>query len=150
MKRTQKWLLRLILFLALWQIDAHAEELSVGAIQRVSGTVVIYRKTESFVAEKGLRLFEHDRIQTKKNGLAGIILRDNTILSLGGSSSLTIAKYRFAPVEGEYALDIKLSKGKFLYNSGVIGKKQANAVRCIMPIGTVGTLGTKFLVNLEE
>ena len=145
----QKCLLLLILFLPSWQMNAHAEDVSVGTISRVSGTVEISRQSESFSAEKGARLFEGDRIYTKKKGAVGMILRDNTMLSLGASSSLTIAKFRFVPIEKEYALDIELSEGKFLYNSGVIGKVRPRAVHCLTPIGTVGTLGTKFLVNIE-
>ncbi len=146
---SQKWLLRLIIFLLFWQMNAYAEDVSVGTISRVSGPATIARQNESFPAEKGIHLFEGDRIYTQKDGAVGMILYDNTILSLGSSSSLTITTFRFAPNEEEYAMEIELSKGKFLYNSGVIGKVRPKAVRLLMPIGTLGTLGTKFLVDLE-
>jgi hypothetical protein len=145
----QKWLLLLVLLLPFWQMNAHAEDVFAGTISRVSGAVEIVRQSKSFSAEKGVRLFEGDRIDTKKKGAVGMILRDNTRLSLGASSSLTIVTFRFAPIEEEYALDLELSEGKFLYHSGLIGKVRPRAIRCLTPIGTVGTLGTKFLVNLE-
>ena len=140
----------MIFFIALWHVGADAADSPVGTISTMTGKVFILREGQSLVGEKGVRIFELDTIQTEKKAAVGIILRDNTMLSLGESSSLTIAQYRFEPVEQDHVLDIKLSKGKFLYNSGIIGKQKPKSVRCLMPIGTLGTLGTRFLVNIEE
>ncbi len=132
-----------------WGAPATEKE-TIGVIRNASGTVTLARGTQVLPAAAGTRLLAEDVILTGKDGSAGIILRDNSSLSLGPDSRLVLEKFLFAPVEGKFALLVRVSRGTMAYISGLIGKLSPGSALFETPVATIGIRGTKFAVKVDD
>lgn len=133
----------------LWGGSAMAKE-TIGVIRNTSGTVNVTRGMEILPAVSGTKLVAEDVLVTGRDGSAGIILRDNSSLSIGPDSRLVLEKFLFAPVEGKFALLVRVSKGTMAYISGLIGKLSPGSAQFETPVATIGIRGTKFAVKVDE
>jgi hypothetical protein len=123
---------------------------TVGQVQTLKGTASILRGSAVIPITVGTTLYPGDLVRTAKPGAVGIILTDDTTISLGPNSELTLKEYAYAPKEGKFALVAKMVKGTFVYLSGMIGKLAPNAVQLLIPDATIAVRGTKLLVEIEE
>lgn len=80
----------------------------------------------------------------------GIMLEDDTLLSMGPDSRLELKDFAFAPQEEKLAVVIRLLKGSFAYMSGVIARLAPGKVRIETPDAVIAVYGTRFLVKVEE
>jgi len=122
----------------------------VGSITNVEGVVQILRPGQEITAEKGLRLFMADVVSTGADGVAGIVLRDDTTLSLGPNSELKMSAFKFKPDEGVLGMTISIVKGTLVYISGQIAKLSPGAAKIETPAGVAAVRGTKVLVEVPE
>ena len=105
-----------------------ADEEHIGSIKTLEGTVEIIRQGITVEPAAGTRLFGRDTVKTGRNGSAGIILRDDTILSLGPDSMLDMKEFRFDPHRKDYSLVVRMLRGTFIFISGVLQKAGAPSV----------------------
>ena len=63
---------------------------SVATVRKVSGSVTVVRQGKTLPAINGLEIWEKDTLQTGRNGSIGIVFSDDTFLSMGPASILTI------------------------------------------------------------
>lgn len=122
----------------------------IGHIQTTLGTASIIRETESIPAKPGAAIYRGDLVRTAKPGAVGIVLTDDTTISLGPNSELSLRDYTFAPKEGKFSLVARMMKGTFVYLSGLIGKLAPDAVQLIIPDATISVRGTKLLIEVQE
>lgn len=127
---------------------AFAEDAAVGSVRTLKGSVSIVRQNEVISAKIGSKIFQDDVLQTGHDSSVGIILRDNTIFSLGSESEFEMKEFQFAPAEGKFSLLARMAKGTFSYLSGVVGKRAPGSVHIETPVGTIGIRGTKFLAKI--
>lgn len=130
--------------------SALAKDDFIGSIKKVAGEASIIRGEETIPAQVGGKLQENDILQTGPDGSLGVIFRDDTTLSLGPGSKLTVDKFIFVPAKGQMAIVTKMAKGTAAYVSGKIGKLAPKSVRFEMPLATIGIRGTRFLVQVED
>ena len=135
--------------LILPQGGAAAEEV-VGSVKVAQGKVEIQRGAAMISATAGTRLFPGDVLQTGSDGQLGVILRDDTLLSLGPDSSLEIKDFLFAPADNHLSMVLNMLHGLVSYVSGKISKLAPEAVRIETPVGTVGVRGTRLLIRIED
>lgn len=121
---------------------------SVGSVKSVSGAAEIVRGEQVIPVTAGQSLFPGDLIRTKADGALGIILQDDTILSLGGESELRLSEFVFEPKDSRFSVVIKLLKGTFVYLSGVIGKLAPDSIRLETPTSSIAVRGTRLLVRV--
>ena len=121
-----------------------------GVVRKVSGTAAIHRGRKTFPAAPGLKLFPQDGLETGQDGRMGIILRDDSMLSLGPGSSLFLEKFQFAPAARRFGLVSRLSRGTLEYISGLIGKLSPESVRFDTPVSSIGVRGTHIIVKSTE
>jgi hypothetical protein len=141
---------RLLLFLFLIS-PAHALQAEViGHIQTLQGTASIIREGKTLPAAIGVSLNREDLIRTGKPGAAGIVLTDNSTISLGPGSELSLKEYTFVPKEEKFGLVMRMTKGTFVYLSGLIGKLAPDKVHLQIPNATIGLRGTKLLIEISE
>jgi hypothetical protein len=95
-------------------------------------------------------VYRGDVVRTGKDGSMGIVLTDDTTISLGPNSELAIKEYAFDPKEGKFALLARMAKGTFVYLSGVIAKLAPNSVHLEIPDATIAVRGTKLLIEVQE
>ena len=80
----------------------------------------------------------------------GIIFKDNTVMSLGNNSEITVDEYLYAPTKEQLGLVASVTKGSLHYISGVIAKLKPEAVSIKTNLATIGVRGTRFVVRVDE
>lgn len=140
------------LFLALLcAAPARAEQADrIGRIRTLEGVASILRNGSSVPAAVGEAIHRGDVIRTGKPGAMGIVLNDDTTISLGSGSELAMTEFAFDPREGRFALVMRMAKGTFAYLAGLIGKLAPGTIQLQLPDATIAVRGTKLLVQVEE
>lgn len=123
---------------------------AIGHIQSIKGSASILRSKNPVTTSVGDSLFRGDTIRTAKDGSVGIIMSDDTTISLGPNSELVLKDYQFNPKESKFAFVMRMAKGTFSYLSGMIGKLSPDSIRLEIPEATIAVRGTKLLIKVEE
>lgn len=98
----------------------------------------------------GDRIFEKDVLTTGKDSSLGLIMRDNSVVSLGPGSRLIVERFLFAPEKGALTSILRVAKGSSAIVTGEIAKLSPGAVKVLTPTASIGIRGTHFLVNVED
>ena len=122
----------------------------IGVVRICAGSATVTRGWNVLPATTGTRLHVGDTLGTGPDGSLGVILRDNSSLSLGPSSSLVLQDFLFSPSEGKFSLFVRISKGTMAYLSGLIGKMAPEKARFETPTASIGIRGTHFAVKVGE
>lgn len=123
---------------------------TIGVLHNSTGKVTVNREGMVFPAPAGTKLVVGDILSTGSDGSLGVILRDNSTLSLGPDSSLVIETFLFSPAKGELGIVARLTKGTMAYLSGLIGKLAPESARFDTPVASIGIRGTYFAVKAGE
>ncbi|WP_197282249.1 FecR domain-containing protein [Dethiosulfatarculus sandiegensis] len=118
-------------------------------MRTVSGQAYVLRGELRLKADISLQLKEGDVMTTGSPGSMGVILRDDTVLSLGPDSRLELNQFTFVPAKGEMSLFTRMLKGTATYLSGTIGKLAPEKVKMETPQTTIGIRGTRFLIRVS-
>lgn len=137
-----------LMTLASLPASAEDQQELVGSVTDIKGTVQIIRAGNEVVAEKGARLYTSDVIRTGKGGGAGIVLRDDTTLSLGPSSELKMSEFKFKPDQGILGMTLSIAKGTLVYISGQIAKLAPGSAQIETPAGVAAVRGTELMVEV--
>ena len=120
----------------------------VGSVKIARGEAVVVRNGTVQPLRTGALIFEGDALRTAADGSIGVILRDDTRLSLGPETEIRIDHFLFAPGEGKLSLVLRMLKGVAAYVSGKIGKLSPGSVHFETPVATVGIRGTQFAAQV--
>ncbi len=118
-----------------------------GVVRVSAGKATVTRGGRVFAADVGTKLRVGDVLATGPGGSLGVILRDDSSLSIGPQSTLVIRKFLFAPSEGKLGLLVRLSRGTLAWISGAIARLAPETVRFETPTATIGIRGTRFAVS---
>ena len=129
---------------------ALAAEPPVGFVKTVSGEASVSHQGKVVKAEVGTPVFAGSVLKTAAQASLGVTFKDETVMSFGPNTELTVTEYLYAPGQGKLKMGSKLTRGSLNYVSGVIAKLQPEAVSIETPTGTIGVRGTHFLVNVGE
>jgi hypothetical protein len=121
----------------------------IGLVKVAEGVATVQRGDATLQAQLGLALQEGDVLRTGADGRLGVVLRDDTRLSLGPESEIQISHFVFAPAQGRLALVAKMVRGVMAFVSGNIAKLSPDAVRIETPVAILGVRGTQFLAKVE-
>lgn len=127
---------------------AQAEE-AIGSVNTLKGEVLVERGGAALPATVGMPLYQSDQLKTSDSAAVGLVLRDDTLISMGPSSILALKEYQFEPKESRYAMVLGLLKGTFVYLSGMIGKLAPETIRLETPEATIAVRGTRLLVKVN-
>lgn len=123
---------------------------TIGVVRTVGGAATVTRGENVLPADPGMKLLVGDALATGADGSLGVILRDDSCLSLGPSSLLVLRSFLFHPKAGNFELLARLSRGTMVYLSGLIGKLAPEKVRFETPTATIGIRGTRFAAKAGE
>lgn len=96
----------ILLALAVFLAGVHcatAQVRPIGGI-RTAKDAKILRAGAQIIARIGASLHEKDTLVTGPAGNVGIVLKDNSVITLGPGSRMTLTKFAFAPQEGKLGL----------------------------------------------
>src|SRR5689334_3546799 len=92
------------LFLVLWtlligstSVQAESNSGPIGLVKVASGDAAILREGRRIAAQPGIQLVQGDVLSTGAKGSMGVILRDDTLLSLGASTETHLERFAFQP-----------------------------------------------------
>ncbi|WP_291085833.1 FecR domain-containing protein [Hydrogenophaga sp.] len=139
------------LALASWTGMAVAQDKApVGYVKNVKGTATVTTDGKAVEAQPGTPLHQGSELKTGAQSSMGVMFKDNTMMSFGPSTLLTVDEYLYEPGEGKLKLGARMGKGTLNYVSGVIAKLQPEAVTIKTPTGMIGVRGTQFLLKVSE
>ena len=121
---------------------------AIGTVRSSAGTAVVTRGGENLPAAAGTKLLAGDILTTGSDGTMGVILRDNSTLSIGPESRIVIKAFLFSPYEGKFGLLARITRGTMAYLSGLIGKLAPGSARFETPMASIGIRGTRFAVKV--
>lgn len=141
-----------LLFFTLLPAPVWAETAAdtIGHIQTLQGQAFILRAGTTLPATTGAELRKLDLVRTGKPAAVGIVLTDDTTISLGSNSELSLNDYSFDPKQGKFALALRMVKGTFSYITGQIVKLAPDAAKVQTPDATIAVRGTKLLVEIKD
>jgi hypothetical protein len=123
---------------------------TIGVVRTASGNATVTRGEKTDPAVPGLKLMVGDILGTGRGGSLGVILRDDSSLSIGPGSRLVLRSFQFSPSEGKFDLVARITRGTMAYLSGLIGKLAPEKARFETPTATIGIRGTRFAVKVGE
>jgi hypothetical protein len=122
---------------------------TAGVVRKSAGVARVVRQGNPVPATVGMKLLPGDAIETGRDGSVGIVLRDDSLVSLGPDSRFAIDRFLFAPAEGKLGLVGRLSRGTLEYLSGIIGKLAPESVRFDTPVSSIGIRGTHVILKSD-
>ena len=125
-------------------------ELQAGTIKSVRGDVQLLSASGTQrAATPGDVLMPIDRVLTGADSAASVVLRDGTTMVVGPSSRLDVKEFHFDATTQDGGLLVSLLRGSMRMITGLIGKKQPDAVRIETQTATIGIRGTDFIVQAD-
>jgi hypothetical protein len=129
-------------------LPAHAAD--IGQIKIAKGQVTIERGGQAIPATPGARLQAGDVLKTGADGSVGLTMSDNSLLSAGPNSVLSLDRYDFDATTSQGQFDTTLTKGSLAVISGRIAKQSPEAMKVRTPASILGIRGTEFVVSSND
>ena len=127
-----------------------ASAADIGTIKVAKGNVVVDRAGQSMPGAVGTRLQVADTIRTGSDGSVGITMQDDSLLSAGPNSVLTLDRYAFDTTTNKGQFDTSLRKGSLAVISGKIAKESPDAMTVRTPSAILGVRGTEFVAKVDD
>src|SRR5436853_7457553 len=99
----------MVAFASCFAISAAAAD--IGQIKISKGSVTVERAARSLAGVVGMRLQTSDVITTGADGSVGITMSDDSLLSAGPNSALSLDRFAFDPTTQKGQFDASLRKG---------------------------------------
>jgi hypothetical protein len=122
----------------------------IGRVRTVDGAASILRAGALVPVAVGDPILRGDVLRTGRSGAIGVVLEDETTISLGSGSELAMVDFAYRPKEGRFALVMRMARGTFSYLAGMIAKLAPGTVQLQLPDATIAVRGTKLLIQIEE
>jgi hypothetical protein len=125
------------------------EPAPAGRIKIAEGATFVVRGGQELPAKAGDALFESDSLRTGSDGRLGIMLADETRVSLGPGTEIQLNRFVYAPAESQFGVVLRLVRGVAAYVSGRIAKLAPDSIRLETPAAIVGVRGTTLVLRAE-
>ena len=122
----------------------------IGQIKVSKGSVTVERAAQSLPGVIGTRLQASDVITTGADGSVGITMSDDSLLSAGPNSTLSLDGFAFDSTTHQGQFDASLRKGSLSVISGRIAKQSPDAMTLRTPTAILGVRGTEFVVSVDD
>ena len=122
----------------------------IGQIKVAKGEVSIERNGQVVPGSAGARLQSADVLRTGADGSVGLTMSDNSLLSMGPNSVLSLDHYDFDSTTSQGRFDASLQRGSLAVISGRIAKQSPEAMKVRTPASILGVRGTEFVVSAND
>jgi hypothetical protein len=122
----------------------------IGHIHTLKGTASIVRGGATLAAAPGGALNQGDMVRTGNPGAVSIVMIDDTSVSMGPNSEISLKNYTFDPQSGKFSLVVRMVRGTFAYLTGLIGKLAPDSIQLLIPDAIIAIRGTKLLIEVKE
>ena len=133
--------------LSLFSISIGSANEFIGVIAAGIGDILNQKKEK---LSTGSKIYFGDTIIVKAQSNAQILLLDETTLTIGEKSEITIDEFVYDPQSkvGKIVSNIKIGTVRII--TGEISKKNPDNLEVNVPTGSVGARGTEFVVVTES
>jgi hypothetical protein len=122
----------------------------VGQVKVTKGVVHVERDGARMPAMVGMPIRQSDRLVTGADGTLGVTFADNSLLSVGPNSALSVDRFSFNTSTHEGQFDASLQRGTLAVISGKMVKQSPDAMRIRTPASILGVRGTEFVVKVAD
>ena len=142
----KKLLASVVSLILLFSVSAKAEEKLtiekqlVGIVGAISGTV----KTETRELKAGDKIYLNETIYAGAGSGTQILLLDQSTFTVGEDSEVVMDTFIFDPATNDGKIVASVKQGSLKVISGLISKKDPDALTVEVPEGTLGSRGTEF------
>tara|TARA_B100000886_G_scaffold330092_1_gene280175 strand:- start:180 stop:755 length:576 start_codon:yes stop_codon:yes gene_type:complete len=119
----------------------------IGVIGAAIGDI---KNQKDEMLENGSKVYYGDTIVVSEKSNAQVLFLDQTVITIGEKSELTIDEFFYDPEtnDGKFVSNIKSGTIKII--TGEISKKDPDNLEIKIPTGTIGARGTEFVVLTES
>ena len=128
---------------------AQATGVPIGFVKTVSGQAEVVTGAQTQPAAVGTPVHLGSVLRTGARSSMGVTLRDETVMSFGPNTELTVDEFVYAPAQRDGRLSTRLARGTLNYVSGAIARQRPDNVQVRTPTGTIGIRGTHFVVEVD-
>ena len=139
----------MVITLMLTAVSAAWAQDPIGFVKTVSGSAAVIDSGKPIAAQVGTPIKMGNTLKTGSKGTMGVTFKDNTVMSFGPDTELSVDEYLYSPGTGNLKFGTSMSKGSLQVVSGVIAKLKPKAVTVKTPSAMIGCRGTRFLVKVE-
>jgi hypothetical protein len=122
----------------------------IGQLKSAKGEVWIERSGARVPGTVGTRVQTSDVVKTGADGSVGMVMVDNSLLSMGPNSALSLDRLDYDATTQRGRFDTSLAKGSLGVVSGRIAKQSPDAMSVRTPSAILGVRGTEFAVGVDE
>lgn len=97
---------------------------------------------DAHVLKSGDPVFMGDKIETGAEGQLQVMLLDQTVFTLGPSSTIVVDEFVYNPVNDDGKVKASVMKGIFRVVSGKVAHKKPENMSVDLPAGSIGFRGT--------
>jgi len=124
---------------------------SIGRIETVSGQAFAVRADGARVElAVGSRLYDGDILETGADGAVGVVLADETSLSMGPEGRMVLDEMIYDPGTQDGKMSISVVKGIYTIVSGIVSKTDPDAMVIHTPVGSIGIRGTQMGLDIAD
>ncbi len=135
-----------ILLALLLSLSAYA---SIGNIMALKGEAQIQRDTTTIKAVNGAELQSGDSIITKDKTRVQVMLKDDTVVTIGPNSSFSFEEFLYDGTKNS-KLSMKAERGFFRSVTGKLGKIAPERFKVKTASATIGIRGTDFSADIQQ
>jgi hypothetical protein len=121
---------------------------AVGLVKVSRGQVTVDRHGQSLPAQVGMPVAAADTVKTGPDGSVGITMRDDSLLSAGPNSVMTLDRFEFDPTTQQGRFDAGLQRGTLAVVTGRIARQSPRSMTVRTPSAVLGVRGTDFVVSV--
>jgi len=142
--------LSLAMALLIFSGSAISADTAAGTVKKTTGHVSIERAGSVVSVQVGTLIMAHDKIITGADGVVGVTLKDDTRLSAGSNSVLSLDRFTFNATTYEGNFSLQILKGTLRAITGLIARQSPGSVKFSTPTATIGIRGTDFIVDVPS
>lgn len=120
-----------------------------GQVKVLDGTAQVIRSGQTMPLKAGDDILVADEIVTGDKSRLGLILRDDTTLSMGPVSRMVVDRLEFDPAADKLDQSLAFTAGTFSVQAGQIAKLAPGRADLRTPQMSIGIRGTSFLVKVD-
>ncbi len=128
-------------------VPAWAE--AIGKIKVLNGAVTIQREGASIPAQLNADVYSEDVLRTGENSAVGLLFEDDSRISAGPNSVLSLEQFNFDRKSHEGNFDVSVSQGTLSVISGKLTARQPGALKVKTPAAILAVRGTEFSVSVD-
>lgn len=116
----------------------------IGAAAAVKGAPTAKSEGEpaGHIISSGKPIFKNDHVTTDGASRLQVLLKDQTVFTLGPDSDMVLDQFDFDPNTQAGKVTASIKKGVFRFVTGKIASAQPSAMKVKLPVGTIGIRGT--------